>query len=544
VYDWIKKTSRKLSAAREYLQYYFSSKRTKRESADKILYELSLSDSLPSFSGKVLVDAMWDNPNYWLRYTLLRRALNFDSVHEHAVYGPYAIKKIKKTLKTLNINSVGQFEKFYPDKNIIFKIVDDLIDGLKSSEEILKWTLPFNWPADLVYDGILKQQVLASVDIHDPYLKKYMYDAIGSIYAAKKIIEDVKPNLIVLSHAIQFRYSALAWQGFINKIPTVVLFGNLGVPRFFKINNRDDFYDWMDAPNGNDLASVSTRIVTAQKKIGQEYLNKRLSGETADIGAVYAYQKNYEKYEKEKVIKQYGWANDKPIVAVYTANWFDYPHAFGMSNFSDFYDWLIITLKAAIDNTEVNWLFKSHPIDQRYGGVRLKDLMPSENIGNVRMVPEKWNSNVVLDVADAVITYHGTAAIEFAALGKPAMIADRGWYHDTGIALWAKSRNEYIEYLSSFWWQGMDLKNAKEKAEQFSGWYYCCPKWQKPFIQKDDSVQSDIYEGFDEYINNSIVPIKKEINTIKEWYQSNERLYHTYKMKKTSEYMLSNLKDE
>ena len=38
----------------------------------------------------------------------------------------------------------------------------------------------------------------------------------------------------------------------------------------------------------------------------------------------------------------------------------------------------------------------------------------------------------MIENADALVTYHGTSALEYASLGKPVMVADRGWYHDFG----------------------------------------------------------------------------------------------------------------
>ena len=54
-------------------------------------------------------------------------------------------------------------------------------------------------------------------------------------------------------------------------------------------------------------------------------------------------------------------------------------------------------------------------------------------------------SKSVIEKSDGLVTYHGTSAIEFAAMGKPVMVTDKGWYHDCGFVKFPKSKKEYLK---------------------------------------------------------------------------------------------------
>jgi len=147
-----------------------------------------------------------------------------------------------------------------------------------------------------------------------------------------------------------------------------------------------------------------------------------------------------------------------------------------------------------------------------------------------------------MQITSGVVTVHGSIGIEYASRGKAVLLADRGFYHDTGIALWSKTRNDYIKNLKRKWWEDIDTEKTREKAELFSGWYFCCPKWQDKFLQQDDSNQKDIYNGFSKFIDESEAAINMEINNLEAWFKSDERQYHVYKMRHSSDYMPSNIR--
>ena len=71
-----------------------------------------------------------------------------------------------------------------------------------------------------------------------------------------------------------------------------------------------------------------------------------------------------------------------------------------------------------------------------YGGVTLKDIYKEKELGNVRYVAEHWSSKGIADSADAVVTVHGTCALNmhilenlFCVLTKAGMTSSTSCSH-------------------------------------------------------------------------------------------------------------------
>jgi hypothetical protein len=392
-------------------------------------------------------------------------------------------------------------------------------------------------PADFIYDGILKRQRSASVDLGDRHLLGYVTEALASIAAAEALLDSEQLELILLSHAVNFQFAALAWLAVRRRIPIVLLYGHYGVPRFVRVTDPTDLYDTTDRPTAEDLETLPETRRDALATAGSAYLDKRLGGRTDDMGARYAFQKASARISRAALVERFGWDPDTPVVGVYASNWFDFPHPCGMTHFRDFLDWTQATLSTAQRQRRVNWLFKAHPCDQWYGGVTLSDLMPPlDAAGHIQLAPTDWNGSAVLDLIDGVVTYHGTVGIEAAAAGKPVLVADRGWYHDAGFVTWPRSREEYLDTLATDWWKAVDLHATRRRAQVFAGWYFGRPAWQGRFVLADDTVQAPIYAGIQRLLTEDPTALRRELDTIRAWFASGRRHYHTFKMSRADEF--------
>ena len=483
------------------------------------------------FKGAVLVDAMWDNPNYWIRYALFRAAVGSAGGREVGMVGMYRAAEGRRTLERFGISRTAQVLDLRGDMAAHQREARRLLAETRTPADVLSWRLPHGVPADFVYDGILKRQRSACVDLADQRLVGYVTEALASIAAAAALLDSDRFELILLSHAVNFQFAALAWLATRRGIPVVLLYGNYGVPRFVKLMEPGDLYDTINRPTAAELISVSEARQEKLAAVGSAYLERRLVGATDDIGARYAYQRASEQLSRAALIEKLGWDPDLPIVGVYASNWFDFPHPCGMTHFRDFLDWTEATLGVAQRRRGVNWLFKAHPCDQWYGGVTLADLMPRlEAGGHVQLAPTDWNGSAVLEAMDAIVTYHGTIGIEAAAAGKPVLVADRGWYHDAGFVTWPHSREEYVELLAADWWKSVDLHATRRRAQVFAGWYFGRPAWQRGFVLTDDSVQAPIYARIPRLFADNPEALRRELDAIRAWFASDHRHYHTFKM--------------
>ena len=479
--------------------------------------------------GPVLVDCTWDNPNYWYRLSLLRAAIGTPG-NEVAVIGAHSRAKAHDTIRRLGLGETIDLTQF-PLTNAAARIMaGELLRDAHEPADMLRLELPGGLPPEIVYDGMLKRLRHATVDPKLPEVRDLLAEALQYAAAAERIFDEVKPRLALLSHAINFSCGALAWEAARRGIPAVIVYGNYGVPRFWKILSPEDIFDSVNRPTSDELDALSPAQSDHLADLGRTYLARRLSGQTDDIGARYAYASKTATISRESMCETFGWDPALPIVSVYASNWFDFPHGCGMSSFVDFLDWLKVTLHAAEQNSSVNWLFKAHPCDEWYGGITLSDLMQDRSAPHVRLAPTAWNGATVMQTADAVVTVLGTAGLEYSALGKATLAADRGWYNDSGFCLWPQSREDYIAALAKPWWDQLDLESSRKRAEVFAGWYFCAPDWQAEWSLPDDSEQDRLYEIYPSFLDDGAAAIQREASLVSDWWQSDSRHYHVWKM--------------
>lgn len=511
-----------------------------RLEAERQLADFVRASSQPPVGRRVLVDGMFDNPGYWYRLTLLLAALGLDRAQQFGLTGPHSAGPSRKTMKTLGIREVVAFDGLAKIDRATRADARTLAASITRPEDILALQLPHGMPASFLYDAILKRQRAAVVDVTDPWIGHDILECLSALRCAERALERFDPDVVCLSHALNTRYTALACVCASAGRSPVVLFGNYGVPRLWRVEQADDVFNSMDRPSGRDIDSLPIEQAQHLERVGRQYLKMRFEGRATDLAGSWAFTKDSEA-APERLRHELGWQEGKPVVAVYASNWFDFPHAFGMSVFRDFADWIQATLTAAESNTNVNWLFKAHPVDKWYGGITLASLMPETLPPNVRLVPEHWTGGNTMAVADALVTHHGTGAIEYAAVGKPVLVPDRGWYHDCGFALTARSRQDYLGLLASDWFVGRDTTEPSRRAAIFAGWYFCIPEWQDGALLPDDSTQLKMYPAILGQLREHREAIDTEVQTMRAWYESGEPFYHTYKMRNAELYCPSNV---
>lgn len=498
-----------------------------RKKADDFLADFSKSEI--SSDKIILVDGFWDNPNYWLRYSLIRKSLGFANGKEIGTIGPYNRKRQEKTFKRFGIPALYDFLKIKEFSSKSYDITKELFALLKEPGDILKWNLPFGIKPELLYDYILKKQKAAYVKIDDPGLLELVAQYVNYLFVSDKIIRDCKPDIFVSSHAIGIN-APLVWLALKNDIPVIVPYGNVGTCRFWKIRNTGEIFNFMDRLRIGSLSEISDEKKDTLEKIGNDYLESRMSGKTNNLGARYAYNTKSGNVSKSLVCEESGWDPAKKIIAVYASSWYDFPHTHGMSYFRDFYDWITATLEKARKNKNVNWIFKAHPIDEWYGGITLSDIVNLTGYENIRLADKKWSGKLLLNSLDGVITYHGTVGLEATTLKIPVLVADEGWYTDWKFVKVPRNRDDYLQLLSKNWWEGMDMNESSRSAKIFTGLYWGKPAWQKNFLLDDDSVQWDIYKKIPALFLNNEDVLEKELENIKKWYESSATHYHAYKI--------------
>jgi hypothetical protein len=251
---------------------------------------------------------------------------------------------------------------------------------------------------------------------------------------------------VLLSHAWNSEFAVMAWLALGRGIPTFLVTAFSDAIRIRRFRSRDDLttpVEFMARAAFDALApSVRHEII----RFGAAQLVQRQANQTADINIRHAYVPETRTTDRAKARAMLGVTDDRPIGVIYGHSWFDFPHLYGMKNFTDFVDWFEATLARISEIDNVTWFLKPHPMEGWYGGQKMTD-----NIAalppHVRVIESHVDTLTVMSAADAIVTVHGTAALEAAAHGVPVIAADHSYYADWGFANVARDRAEYLALL-------------------------------------------------------------------------------------------------
>lgn len=493
-----------------------------------------------SAPAKTLIDGMWYNANFWYRLSLFRAATGSAGGEEVGILGSQNAGRSRESFARLGIGRTRSFPALVREARAeAVMLADRALAATHSAGDILHWQMPMGFPAAMIYDGFLKYQRLADVDITDSSFRADTIEAFANCLAAERLIEQEMPAQVILTHAVHFTYAAIGWAAMKKGIPAFVLWGNYGAPRLFRLSCADDFFDFNNGLSAAEIDSLPAPVADALRDIGKMYLTRRFAGLTDDLGGQLAFAAANDSADRRPLAARLGMAAGAPMVAVYASNWFDFPHGCGMTRFRDFRDWLEATIAVAVETPNVNWIFKPHPADAWYGGVSLADLMPAKVPAHLALLPDDVNSAVVRANADALVTVHSTGGLEFASEGKPVLLADRGWYDRAGVAVVATSRADYLAKLREPWWTGIDAKRVKDRSLIFAAAHFCSPLWQNELLMKDDSNQDALWSEIAALLGRHAV-VEREVDTIAAWLDSGLPRYHSFKMMQGGPYGLGN----
>ena len=481
----------------------------------------------------ILYDGGFYNLGYLYRLQLLRSALKTEGIKEHAFIWDTNQILCKNILSSIGITEISYLDKFFKQEYLL--LAKKIQKEIKNKIDIINYKLPYDIPGAFLYDYILKAQKSPSVDIYDENLSEYIFKFFSSIKFSENLINKCKPDIIALSHQHSYQCAPLAWIGAKKGIPVIICHGDFGVPRFYRISRPEDIYHGIGHPPKKNMLNLDPKKIIKLKSIGEEYLSKRISGFSRDIGGRYAFQKG-----KNKLILDQD-KKDKKVISIYLANWFDWPHIYGMSRYMDILDWIKITIQKASNNKNVIWLLRPHPMESWFGGVSIKELFKNKLPPNVILLDPEYSGNSVIEISDALVTLHGTAAIEFASLGKPVLVADKGWYHDCGFVKFPKSKEEYFKFLEGDWYKSIKLKTIQSKSKLFAGLFFGIPYWQKDVVLPDDSDRKLLRNEIPNFVKKNRSVINREIKFIKKWLISKNIDYHTYKMENSNKFAISNI---
>lgn len=527
-------------AARTAFQGHFNLRiqpdQANRRHAELLMRDLALRAAHPTPESlrdlPVLIDASWDNPNWWLRLSTVRAALGLAATQETGLLDVHNSEACRATLSRLGI---GKIVDAAPSRIVTQEWLERARELVANQgdrpEDVLAWKLPYGIDAKIVYDAVLRRQKTATVRADHPEFLFLVAECLAAIETARIIIDSKAWKLLVMSHSQGALRGPLLQFARAKGIDCLVLYGHYGATHYYRILEDWQLFEIYNTDRGVEWEEIYVRHGKALGTAAMRYMRERFAGSIDEESCQAAFGNSKTNVNQARIRAEFGWTDDKPILAVYAPTWYEWPHYSEIFRFRDYLDWFNSTVTGARCQQSAYWLWKSHPgadvVMSPEHVIDLKQIVPQRS--DFAVVPDDWNGHAVMTACDGLVTLNGTGGLEAACLGKPVLVADRGWYGDCGFVVYPRDRDEYVRLLGESWWTKY-RREWQPRAQAFAGLFWSIPDWQASIVLRRDSLLSELYPDIAELLSQQPSAWDREIKTLRAWYDSGLPRFNSYKL--------------
>ena len=177
---------------------------------------------------------------------------------------------------------------------------------------------------------------------------------------------------------------------------------------------------------------------------------------------------NLKLINRDQILKSFNWHKNKKIIVFFMNVLIDRNfHNGPRLNFKDNYSWTKYILDKMRKINNVNWIIKKHPIQNLYNSTynfenEIKEIC--QNNKHIKVYPEKFSNSCLLDIADKIITSHGTAGIEYPAHGVESLFVEKSLYSNMHFNKIIKNKKELLNKLKKLNYKNRLKINIKKKS--------------------------------------------------------------------------------
>ncbi len=203
------------------------------------------------------------------------------------------------------------------------------------------------------------------------------------------------------------------------------------------------YKEWLDALTEDEKKKF---IIEADKKLEERF--RAENGNVRDSKIAFLGKKEA---SREELSRHMGLHADRKNVIICCHTLSESAHRCSEQVYEDTISWIEETMKLVRNNPKANWIVKVHPIGAtKYGEVNVvESLYEKYKSDNLFLFPDDYNSALVGQLADAVITIYGTVGGEYSCLGIPVILAGKAAYSCLGYTVDAFTKEKYENVLEN-----------------------------------------------------------------------------------------------
>ncbi len=407
-------------------------------------------------SQAILVDLMVGHAGYLIGNCLIAKYLQ-----EHYGYRVIGVVRSKASLTEVAVANSFCFDGFlYYDTPlpVDLKLDANQIFGGQSIEQQRKTLLNYRFGGiligDLIYDSYMRSTTNGTIEQIDNVVLNHLLQAVRDVILFQNIIKQNQAVMSVQGHTIYSNFGTLA-RTLLKSGGTV--FGRkfaAGPCTIRKYTSLEQIRNHEFKFSPEEFAYIYDNYHDLAIRKARNYLDQRMSMPLRNKkwDAVEAYGDHKKIYRREELDQATGFDPGKPVVGVMSHILADAPHSFDWMIYDDYYIWLQETLEIIKDIPQVNWLIKPHPDNKHYKTDHSAENLSRayiEKYSHIALSPTDMNTASLFDIASAVVTVTGSAALEFPSKGIPAICAGKSLFTDFGFTLEPKSVDEYRTMLQN-----------------------------------------------------------------------------------------------
>ena len=379
--------------------------------------------------------------------------------YRHISKKPYnsITNKIRHNFSVLKSLGVKEIEIFKHNSSITEE-VQFAFSQIKSKKDLENYTYHDIYIGDLIYDSYMNEMTSPSVDLLDPNLTRIFARCLEMVRYWEEKIKTEKVLAVCVNHAV---YSS--------GIPARVAIHH-GIEVFqvttesvyrMSANHLLAHQDYFYYPD--EFAKFSEEFKSKARAKSREKLERRLSGElTSDL--FYMPKSAFSKSSSQK--KPQLRPSKKKKILIATHDFYDSPHCYGNSLFTDFLEWLE-ALGEISKESNLEWYVKNHPYMRGKGMEVISDFL--KRYPNISLVDSDTSHHQLIDEGISfVTTVFGSVALEYSYLGFPVVNAcPTNPHFRYGFSLTPKLVSEYKEMI-----QNLEKRSFTPNRDEILEFYY------------------------------------------------------------------------
>lgn len=430
---------------------------------------------LDNNNGTVLVTMTTDAPDAFWR--VMKRAEAYrekEDAQIHVVLRGHFRNNgnIYKVIDSFNPDKYTYYEGYdrlrsiKREKKEAIRIADEFFSKNKDIECFINWKINGVKIGDLIYDTIIRNHDICTIDDLNVIKDKYYEDVVDGIrlFVFYKNMFDSNQIRMFITNEYTY-YNGIPIRMAVSYKARVICSTGYGTTEY---DERNVLTSPLSLINTIKPEELGKRCISDNyfETVCDAYFEQRITGKSIAFDGKNAYGSKKRVSELE-LKKQLGIREDeqKRIVLLAAHVFSDACHGFEQWVFRDYYDWLEYTIKRLEGKDDITVLFKPHPSAKAYGE---SEVAETNRLANeyqyLKIIPNDISTTSALLVADVVLTAAGTIGLEAACMGIEAVNVCRSYYSGFGVVKEITSIEEYGMYLDNLDKKQFDVDSEKKKV--------------------------------------------------------------------------------